>query len=123
MRMVRRVFWIAVFVGTLVLGWRFAAANGSGVAIDYLWGITPELNLWAVLLASFGAGAACAALAAFLRVTQLRLVARRYRKAVRQLESEVHQLRNLPLSADAPLHDAADMPALDPPERALERGT
>lgn len=122
MRMVRRVFWIAVFVGTLVLGWRFAAANGSPIAVDYLWGVTPELALWAVLLAAFAAGAACAACLSFLKLTQLRLIARRYRKAVRGLESEVHQLRTLPLADAAPADAAAILPAPGPPERALERG-
>jgi hypothetical protein len=43
---------------------------------------------------------------ASLKVAQLRLATRRYRKAVHGLESEVHQLRNLPLSP-APADEAA----------------
>ena len=44
--------------------------------------------------------AVVAALLTFYQMAKLGLVARRYRKAVRGLESEVHQLRNLPLADD-----------------------
>ena len=48
--------------------------------------------------ASFGLGAAAATLLLLYRMAKQGLVTRRYRKTVRGLESEIHQLRNLPLA-------------------------
>ncbi len=50
------------------------------------------------------------------------MVTRRYRKAVRGLEAEVHQLRNLPLAAEeSDLEEEFSEPA--PLGGALGRGT
>jgi uncharacterized integral membrane protein len=96
----RRIVVAALFVGTLVVGWRFAHANPNPLVVDYLLG-TIDAPLWAVLLGSFGAGAIVAAALVGFHSLRLALTARRYRKLVRQLEDEVHQLRNLPLAPPA----------------------
>jgi uncharacterized integral membrane protein len=100
MRTARRVLGIAVFVALLVAGWRFAADNSQVVTIHYVFGQFEGVSVWLALLCAFLAGAVVMALLAAVGAAKLRLEAHRYRKAVRGLEAEVHQLRNLPLAAE-----------------------
>jgi uncharacterized integral membrane protein len=112
MRTVLRLFWAAVFVGVLVLGWKFAAANGVPVTVSWVFGELAPVPLWLALLAAFAVGAGVALLAAFYQYARLGLVARRYRKTMRGLEAEVHQLRNLPLANEEPPLGAGPAEAL-----------
>jgi uncharacterized integral membrane protein len=117
MRVARRVLAVAVFVGCLVAGWIFASRHAQPVQVDYLVGATGEVSLWVALLVAFLVGAAVATGLCLLQIGRLGLLARRYRKAVRRLESELHELRNLPLAPDAaeppaPLADAPLPPSL-----------
>jgi uncharacterized integral membrane protein len=102
MRLVLRLFWLALFLGVLVLGWKFAAANAAPVPISYVFGELAPVPAWLALLAAFAVGAAAAGLIGLYQVAKLRLLTRRFRKTVRGLESEVHQLRTLPLSGEEP---------------------
>jgi uncharacterized integral membrane protein len=99
MRIVRRLVLLAVFVGILVLGWTFGSRNSEPVAVSYVFGELPAVPLWAVVLGSFCAGAAVAGVLSLFELTKQGLVARRYRKTAEGLESEIHQMRNLPLVA------------------------
>ncbi len=122
MQLARRLLWLSLFVVTLVLGWQLAARNSTAVEIDYVLGRFTGVALWVVLLAAFAAGAATAAGIASYRLFKLRLLARRYRKAVTGLEAEVHQLRNLPLGGDdlAPgLTEAIDTRSREPAGRGV----
>jgi len=103
MRLVLRLFWVACFVGVLVVGWKFAAANGAEVPISYVFGQLAPLPIWLILLVAFAAGAAVSGLIGLYQLAKLRLVTRRFRKTVRGLEAEVHQLRTLPLSGEEPV--------------------
>jgi uncharacterized integral membrane protein len=100
MRTARRVLGIAVFVALLIAGWRFAADNSQVVTVHYVVGQFEEVSVWLALLCAFLAGAVVVALLGMAGAARLRLEAHRYRKAVRNLEAEVHQLRNLPLTAE-----------------------
>ena len=124
MQVVRRLLGIAFFVGVLLLGWNFAAEHSEIVTIrpPFLPGL--EVTLWAALLAAFGLGVALTGIVAMLRATRQGLVARRYRKMIRDLEAEIHQLRNLPLADDdaAPGNPTATEGASPSPKRALGRG-
>ena len=120
MRWVRRVLVAAFFVALLVSGWRFASENSQTVTVHYLVGSLEGVTVWRALLASFALGAAASAAVGLLRGLRLRLESRRYRKAARDLESEVHQLRTLPLAArDEPGGTPEGEPALE----GLERGS
>ncbi len=122
MRLTRRLLGIAVFVALLVAGWQFAAGNSDTVTIHYVFGEIAEVSVWAALFAAFVVGAVCAAGLAAYQIAKLGMVTRRYRKAVRGLEAEVHQLRNLPLAAEEPdLEGISSEPA--PLGGALGRGT
>jgi uncharacterized integral membrane protein len=122
MRLLLRLFWVALFIGILVLGWRFAGENGAEVQIRLPIGELPSAPLWQVLLAAFGAGAAAMGLFGFYPMAKLRLTARRYRKTVRSLEAEVHQLRALPLSGAEPAIGEADEGVEAAPRGARQRG-
>jgi uncharacterized integral membrane protein len=123
MRLLVRLFWVALFVGVLVLGWTFRAENEGPVTVSYAFGQFPPVPQWLALLAAFAVGAAAAGLIGLYQVAKLRLVARRYRKTVRGLEAEVHQLRTLPLSSDEPaLASAGERPLEDELRGARGRG-
>jgi uncharacterized integral membrane protein len=100
MRTARWVLVVAVFVGLWVAAWRFATDNSEVVTIHYVFGRFEGVSVWLALLCAFAAGGALVALLGMVGAAKLRLEARRYRKAVRSLEAEVHQLRNLPLTAE-----------------------
>ena len=110
---VRRLLVLAVFVGVLVGGWRFAAQNSETLAIDYLVGRLEGVPVWLALSATFLAGAAAASLLAFYQTARLKLTARRYRRVVNGLEAEVHQLRNLPLAGEGAPGAAREQPGLE----------
>jgi uncharacterized integral membrane protein len=109
---------IAVFVGFLYVGWKFAASNDQLVPVHYPGGQFAERALWVVLLVAFGSGVALASLVAVVRGARIRLVSRRYRKLVDSLQAEVHQLRSLPLS-EQPRTLGSD----SGPPAGLERGS
>ena len=92
---------LALFVGTLVLGWNFAAANAATIQIDLLWTTLVEISVWRLVVVSFALGGTIVGATfgfLWLRGWELR---RRYRKTIRKLESELHQMRSLPLSGAA----------------------
>lgn len=109
MRWVRRILWIALGMALVIGAIVFMDRNSQPIAVDYLAGRLEGVAVWLALLGSFAAGACVAASIALLRGARLRLKTRGYRKAARDLETEVHQLRNLPLSEDGadPLDDAS----------------
>jgi uncharacterized integral membrane protein len=122
MRVARRLLGLVLFVGALVVGWRFAAANSAVVTVHYLLGQTPEVSLWVALLGAFALGAFGVGAVGVYQLAKLQLMARRYRKKVGGLESEIHQLRNLPL-ADEAATGRESLAGIDAPTgSALERG-
>lgn len=91
---------LALLVATWWVGWRFVSENQQLVSVHYVLAQAPEVALWKVVLASFGCGAGLVALFTLWTSARSGLAARRYRKALGGLESEIHQLRNLPLAPD-----------------------
>jgi lysylphosphatidylglycerol synthetase-like protein (DUF2156 family) len=124
MQVVRRLLAVALFVAVLLLGWNFAAEHSSTVTIQLPFTQGLEVTLWAALLVAFGLGVGSTGVVAMLRATRQGLVARRYRKMIRDLEAEIHQLRNLPLAngESAPAEPAVAEGTSPAPKRALGRG-
>ena len=100
MRWVRRILLLGVLVALPVGVHLFVIRNSQQVPLDLLALKFEAVHVWALLLSAFVSGIAVASVVSMLRGARLRLEARRYRKATRELESEVHQLRNLPLAPD-----------------------
>lgn len=91
---------IVIIACVNIVGWMFYAANTAVVTIDLLGMAVVEVTVWKLALSCFALGAGTVLLMAGflgLRGYELR---RRYRKTIRGLESELHQLRSLPLSSD-----------------------
>jgi uncharacterized integral membrane protein len=124
MRLVRRLLVVAVFGLVFFLSWRFAMDNSGSVVIKIPVWQDVKVLLWIALLAAFALGAVLAGLGAAYQVARLALLARRYRKIIRRLESEVHQLRSLPLADDELVAgEPVSRPEVSPaPRRALGRG-
>ena len=120
MRVARRVLAIAAFLGLLVGGWVFAARHPQGVSIDYVVGQTREVPLWVALLAAAALGGAAVGAVLGYQLVRLAMLVRRYRRTVRRLEIELHELRNLPLDPAAPAAEDA-LPA-PPAARVAPRG-
>ena len=98
--MLRRLLAVGLFVGLFVALWQFVGGNADPVDIDLLVLRIP-LPLWLALLGAFGLGALCAGASLVYQLAKRSFATRRYRKKLAGLESEIHQLRNLPLAADA----------------------
>src|SRR5688572_12241848 len=99
MRMLRRLLVVAVF-GALFFGaWRFVNGNGTSTTVDLVFFELHGVPLWSALLGAFLLGAASAGASLVYELAKKSFAARRYRKELAGLESEIHQLRNLPLAA------------------------
>jgi uncharacterized integral membrane protein len=98
MRTLRRVLVLSLVVAVAVLFYLFATQNGAPVDVAIPFRGEPlNVALWLALLAASGVGALAAALVLLFELARVGLTARQYRRAVASLESEIHQLRNLPL--------------------------
>ncbi len=82
--------------------------NQEPVAVHYLFGAA-EVPLWQLVGAAFVVGCVAAWLLTILPWTRAKLSARRHRKRAERLESELHQLRNLPLSRNETAPPAAGL--------------
>lgn len=120
MHWARRILLLAFIAALLVGAHFFVKGNEQVVSLDFVWIQVPAVELWVVLLCSFGSGLVLASGVAAFRGARLRLLTRRYRKAARDLGVEVHELRNLPLASHAAEPGRADDPAS--PLGGLERG-
>ncbi|HXK21608.1 MAG TPA: LapA family protein [Myxococcota bacterium] len=118
----RRILVIGALTALLVGGWVFAAGNGEPVFVYYVFGRTAEkIALWKALLAAFGLGAASVGALALFFGLRHGLVVRRYRRLLGGLESEIHQLRNLPLAPDPESPGGSRAGFASPPGGALGR--
>ena len=91
---------LVIIASVNIVGWMFYAANTAVVTIDLLGFAVIEVTVWKLALPCFALGATTVLLmAGFLGLRGLEL-RRRYRKTIRRLEAELHELRSLPLSND-----------------------
>jgi len=102
MRTLRRVLWVVLFVAVFVLVWQFVGGNREPVSVELVF-LRLSVPLWVALLGAFAIGALSAGASLVYELAKKSFAARRYKKEMAGLESEIHQLRNLPLQApDAP---------------------
>jgi uncharacterized integral membrane protein len=98
MKIIRRLLTLLVMALAFAAAYQFGK-NAEPLSLTlYRW-TTPPAPTWLVLLVAFGAGVLLAGLLLVYQLVRLSFVARRYRKEVATLESELHGLRNLPLAA------------------------
>lgn len=109
MKFVWTLLAMGLFVGALTLGWNFRALNEALIDIDLIWIQLVGIELWRVLLAALALGAGLILLPLMLLWLRTKMVSNRYRKLVRKLEKEVHELRSLPLVGSDPNGAALDL--------------
>jgi uncharacterized integral membrane protein len=98
MRQLRWVLAIVVLTVAAVLLATFVIGNQNSVTLDLpLLGLKHP-PLWLALAGAFFMGAFAASAGLLLQLAKKTLAARRFEKRVAGLESEIHQLRNLPLA-------------------------
>ena len=103
--MKRLLLWasvLACFVALLWLGWSFRVGNETPIDLDLIWIRFTQVELWRVILVAIGFGAVVSATCVGFAWLRSRLLNRRYRRAIRRLESELHELRSLPLTGSEP---------------------
>lgn len=103
--MKRFLLWIssaAFFVAMLWLGWSFRAENATPIDLDLVWVRFSNVELWRMVLVSIGFGVVVSALVVGFAWLRSRLLNRRYRRVIRRLETELHELRSLPLTGSEP---------------------
>jgi hypothetical protein len=100
MKLVRRALTLAFFAGAFAVAYQFGK-NAEPVSVSLFGWTTPAAPAWLVLAVTFAGGIAVASALWLFHVMRLSLLARRYRKEMLSLESEVHRLRNVPLEPSA----------------------
>jgi uncharacterized integral membrane protein len=98
MKTLRRLLVVAVFAALFFAAWRFVSGNGAPTNLDLVFFDLHDVPLWSALLGAFVLGAASAGASLVYELAKKSFAARRYRKELAGLESEIHQLRNLPLA-------------------------
>jgi len=121
MIVLRRILAAVFFLALFAFAWRFASENSTRV--DLYLGVTTiaAAPLGMVVAVSFGAGAALAGILMLYSYLRAQLMVRRYRIAAQRLETEIHELRNIPLADDGHLGEAASLEREDNPGAFLER--
>ena len=93
---------LAIFIALLWFGWSFRAENATLIDLDLVWLRFSNVELWRVVLVAIGAGAIGSAILVGFAWLRGRLLNRRYRRAIQKLETELHELRSLPLTGSEP---------------------
>jgi len=105
------VYWlvlIGLFVGTLWMGWTFRASNSLPVDLELIWVQLPHVELWFIILVAMAVGASLSGLFFGFAWLRQRLLSGRYRRAIRRLEAELHEMRSLPLSGPRASRDEVE---------------
>lgn len=98
MKWFRAIFVSGMTLGLIWVGWSFRSGNAEAIDLDLVWVRLPNVELWWALLAAAGLGMSVGVFVVGLAWLRQRILNRRYRSTIARLESEVHQLRSLPLS-------------------------
>lgn len=104
------------------IGWNFPSANLAVVDIDLLWITIEGVSVWKLVLGAFALGAGLVLLAAAFFYMRGVILRRRYRATIRRLESELHQMRSLPLSDAGASTPGEALPAEATPARSAAGG-
>ena len=91
-----------LFIGALFFGWTFRFRNATSVELDLIWIRFGDVELWWVILVAIGLGAGVSTLLVGFIWLRGRLLNHRYRRAIKRLESELHEMRSLPLVGSSP---------------------
>ena len=115
MKWLRRLIVLALLAAFAYVSYRLPQDNAVLVNVDLIAWQAPPVPLWLALGIAFLLGVLCASAGLLFKLATKSLVTRRYRKTVEGLESEIHQLRNLPLAGSEGSGVAEEAPVTDAP--------
>jgi uncharacterized membrane protein YciS (DUF1049 family) len=98
MKGIRTVLVVAATLGLLWIGWSFRSRNAGAIDLDLVGIRLPNVEVWWALSVATGIGLSLGAFVVGFAWLRQRILNRRYRSTIARLESEIHQLRSLPLS-------------------------
>jgi uncharacterized membrane protein YciS (DUF1049 family) len=98
MKGLRTILVVAATLGLLWIGWSFRSGNAGAIDLDLIWVQLPSVEVWWALSVAAGVGLGLGAFVVGFAWLRQRILNRRYRSTIARLESEIHQLRSLPLS-------------------------
>jgi uncharacterized membrane protein YciS (DUF1049 family) len=99
MKVMKGVFGLAVFFGLLFYGIQFAQNNDAALSLKLPGGWeTQDVQLWALVLISAGAGAVVAFLIFVVELVAMGVSKRKLSRRIKGLEREISDLRNIPLT-------------------------
>jgi uncharacterized membrane protein YciS (DUF1049 family) len=101
----RSLVWLGVaglFVGMLSVGWMFRDRNSNSIDLELIWFQVSDIEIWWVILVAMALGGGLAAMPLSFAWLRSRLLNMRYRRAIKRLESELHEMRSLPLADNQP---------------------
>jgi uncharacterized membrane protein YciS (DUF1049 family) len=98
MKAFQTILVVAVTLGLLWIGWSFRSGNAGAIDLDLVWVRLPSVEVWWALSVATGVGMGLGAFVVGFAWLRQRILNRRYRSTIARLESELHQLRSLPLS-------------------------
>jgi len=98
MKWFRTVVVSAFVLGLLWVGWSFRSGNAGAIDLDLVWVRIPNVEVWWALSVATGLGLFVGVVFVGFAWIRQRILNRRHRTTIARLESEVHQLRSLPLS-------------------------
>jgi uncharacterized membrane protein YciS (DUF1049 family) len=98
MKVFQTILVVAATLGLLWIGWSFRSGNAGAVDVDLVWVRLPSVEIWWALSVAGGVGVGLGAFVVGFAWLRQRILNRRYRSTIARLESELHQLRSLPLS-------------------------
>jgi uncharacterized membrane protein YciS (DUF1049 family) len=97
MKWLRNFLFLGLSLGLAWAGWSFRSGNADRIDLDLVWLHVHNVEIWWVLVLALAMGLSLGALVVGPAWLRQRLLNRRYRKSIQQLEGEVHRLRSLPL--------------------------
>lgn len=86
----------------LSVGWMFRDRNSNSIDLELIWFQVSDIEIWWVILVAMALGGGLAVMPLSFAWLRSRLLNMRYRREIKRLESELHEMRSLPLADDQP---------------------
>lgn len=90
----------------------FRERNSNTIDLELVWFRFSGVEVWWALLVAMALGVGLSAIVLGFAWLRSRLLNSRYRRVIKRLESELHEMRSLPLAGDP--HDLPKTNQLDP---------
>ncbi|MCB0308353.1 MAG: LapA family protein [Bdellovibrionales bacterium] len=101
---IQKMFWILVITLIVTSGFIFSTQNSDNVTLQFMTLASKPLPLALTLFLAFGAGFLISYISSIWQLLHARNQLRRANKMIKQLEKEIHSLRNQSLIEELAVH-------------------